>query len=144
MKTEFRSDSLFGAYIREPVKVIQYETFELGNADIGEYILQHYNIPQETKETWEWIINQLVENECVELSTGEKEEAAQMLVDAVQKDTQKKIFSVIWLAQKELLLDLYRADESDIDEYEVSDVILSDLGPDGRLYAYDYDPQPVL
>ena len=67
-----------------------------------------------------------------------------MLVDAVQKDTQKKIFSVVWLAQKELLLDLYRADESDIDEYEVSDIILSDLGPDGRLYAYDYDPQPIL
>lgn len=47
------------------------------------------------------------------------------------------------LASREDVLDLYEADPDDIDEYEVSDVILSDIGHDGRLYGYTNDPEPV-
>ena len=38
---------------------------------------------------------------------------------------------------------MYAYDESSIEAYKVSDIILSDLGIDGVLFAYDEMPEPI-
>lgn len=137
-KTEFRSDYVYGEGIREPAAVIAYEFFELQNTDIPRYILEHYQVSPKCQETWQALINEMEElGACEDIGTAEQEKYAAELIDGLN------INYVLWLASKDNVIDLYGADEDDIDEYEVSDVILSDLGPDGRLYGYVNDPQPI-
>ena len=38
---------------------------------------------------------------------------------------------------------MYAYDSLNVDAYETSDVILSNLGADGILFAYDYEPEPI-
>lgn len=49
----------------------------------------------------------------------------------------------LWLASKSTVLDLYNASEQDIQKYETSPIILSDLGMDGMLFAYESMPRPL-
>ena len=143
-KTEFRSDACFGDGVREPVAVLYHEIFELGNTDIPEYILEHYSVPPMVQEFWGGILKELRDYGFVEdMYRFEKEEAVVLLLEMVWRITHREICSVLWLAEREDVISRYNADEDSIDEYEVSDIILSDLGCDGRLYAFDYDPKPV-
>ena len=143
-KTEYRSDSVFGEGIREPVKVVAHEFFELGNTDIPEYILKHYDVPEECQKEWKALIDEMDKNAYVDdVSESDKLAYADRLIQELSKAVHKEIKYVLWLTSREDVLDLYEADPDDIDEYEVSDVILSDVGHDGRLYGYTNDPEPV-
>lgn len=137
-KTEYRSDNVYGEGIREPSTVIAYEFFVLQNTDIPRYILEHYDVSLKCRKTWQDLIDEMEElGACEDIGTAEQEKYAAELIEGLN------INYVLWLASKDNVIDLYGADEDDIDEYEVSDVILSDLGPDGRLYGYVDDPQPI-
>ena len=48
----------------------------------------------------------------------------------------------LWLADKACVQRFYGGTDSDIESYETSDVILSDLGRGGTLFGYELEPLP--
>ena len=50
----------------------------------------------------------------------------------------------LWLCEEEYVRDLYgNSENDDIVYYETSDIILSDLGISGKLYAYSHEPKII-
>lgn len=47
----------------------------------------------------------------------------------------------LWLSSREVVKDLYGGTDETIDAYNTSSFILSDLGQDGKLFAYEHLPQ---
>ena len=50
----------------------------------------------------------------------------------------------LWLADKDIVKDLYGGTEEDIDMYEIPNTLpISDLDKDGKLYVFDKKPQKI-
>lgn len=99
-ETEYRSDSVFGEGIREPAKVVAHEFFELGNTDIPEYILKHYDVSEECRKEWEALIDEMDENAYVEdVSETDKLAYADRLIQELSKSVHKEINYVLWACQ---------------------------------------------
>ena len=144
MRTEYRSEYVYGNGIRNPKQVLMYEIFELGNSDIPHYICTNYTISSYCKSKWLGYIEELEMNGFVDdFSTKDKEEAVSELLNNLMEATNKKINYVLWLASKEDVISLYHAEKEDIEQYPIGEVILSDLGHDGRLYGYSENPIPI-
>ena len=64
------------------------------------------------------------------------------LITEISTITGKMIKYGVWLAELSAVTELYSDEDSDSDimEYETSDIVLSDLGYDGKLFAYDVYP----
>lgn len=145
----YRTESFAGSGIRDAVQVIAYETFELGNTDILEYILEHHLTSTTLKKECGRMIRQID-------SLGAKREPANgyefALIRNFLRDIYRKcgidIRYVLWLTTKESASDpdwygKYLDEECGLDVYETGPVILSDLDTDGRLYGYADLPFPI-
>ena len=65
------------------------------------------------------------------------------MIKEINKQTDHDLKYALWLADKSVVLDMYAYDSLNVDAYETSDIILSNLGADGILFAYDYEPEPI-
>lgn len=135
--------------LRKPVDVIMFEMQELGNVDIPCTVYDCYVRGKEKdfnefKKTVD-LMRTLwtMEMPYLEMSTQEYREFAQDLVALVEKATNKRISCVLWLGEKPAVERLYHMDYREMHQYEVSDVILSDLGVDGYLFAYEKKPRKL-
>lgn len=136
----YRSEDSYGSGVRDIIQIMVYEIYELGNTDILEYISEHY-LDAEDKKVVAQLIMMIESGD--ELSEDDIENLCEELVDKINKKTNHNLKYALWLADKNVVEDMYAYDTLNIDAYNTSDVILSDLGYDGILFAYDEEPQPI-
>ena len=134
----FRNESAFGSGMRDIYEVITYETTELCNKDIFSYCLSHHKLSRNLKKRLRILLST---DEAIPgiWDRNEVEKTIYLLVDELKKECKHPLNEVLWLADKDSVLRFYHGNEpnSEIKGYPVSDVILSDLGPEGTLYAYE-------
>lgn len=138
----YRSEVPFGEGYRDIVPVLVHETFTLGNDDILVYLYQYHlegKLKEECFELLKKFNNDYIFEETY-FSFYSK------VLEFLKQKTGKNLKYCLWLANKETVRDYYGEGElpdEDIDAYECSDIILTDLGYDGALYAYEELPNPI-
>lgn len=90
------------------------------------------------------MLNHIIENiDDYEEDDDELCLCVDMLIDEISKYMHKKIKYGLWLADRQNVIDFYDGDDNNINAYEKSDVILSDIGHNGVLFGYDKKPTPI-
>lgn len=128
-KVGYRSDEAYGSNVSKIEDVLDFEINELGNEDILDYIKDNYNIHIDYSKTSK---NNITD-----------------IVNQLRKKVGKNITRCLWLCDNiedvvNNYLDLDKIEyynEQDaltryISQYKISDIVLSDLSEDGKLYAY--------
>ena len=148
-KTMFRNDTCYGAGVIDLFDIIYYEVTELGNTDILDYCLEHYNLSDSTRVKLlniEDIIGGCnIENNSENPAYDEfllAKDGITSLLEEVSEMAGKCVKYGLWLADKDKVIELYDGNESNISEYEVSDVVLSEL-IDGTLFGYEFPPKHI-
>lgn len=143
MKIGYRTESAYGSNIRKLKDIIFFEIYELSNVDIFEYCIDNYRIPKYIKFKLENIIS-LIENN----QEPDEERVKRNINDLIE--CLNKLFNVnlkygLWVCEnKQTVIDYYDANEYNINTYDVSDgIIISDLGDEGVLYAFEFLPEPI-
>lgn len=144
---KYRSELPFGEGYRDFVEVCTHETYELGNSDIldglRDGLLQHSYLYGRLRQlAEEYRINgyyaDMSETDWKHFFTECKEELARIY--HIQPDY------VLWLADSYAAVRQYAPDgglcPEDVDCYEESEYVVSDLGFDGALYIYETPPEP--
>lgn len=145
---EYRSEKIYGDGSRDIRKVMQYEIFELGNPDILKTLLNPISSADSLlADEMARIIRDILQSGYVEdMFEDEKENFCERVVQTLNSIHHKNLTYCLWLADYDVVMERYGDGQllaEDIDAYETTDVILSDLGIDGRLYAYERNPKPV-
>lgn len=143
----YRTETFSGIGPRDAADVMAFETFELGNTDIPEYLCSHQLKGSSLAPALESITRELDDNGFVDdMSWGEKVDFFREVLEDLSKVTGVNISHALWLADPDTVLNFYGKDlttGSYIDAYEPGPVVLTDLGHDGTLYGYDHDPYPA-
>lgn len=143
----YRTETFSGIGPRDAAEVMAFETFELGNTDIPEYLCSHQLKGSSLAPALESITKELDDNGFVDdMSWDEKVNFFREVLGDLSKVTGVNITHALWLADPNTVLNFYGKDltpDSYIDAYEPGPVILTDLGHDGALYGYDHDPYPA-
>ena len=137
-KIMYRSEDSYGSGVRDILDVMTYEIYELKNIDIPDYILNNYLQNTNIQGTVEKLVD--------DVEAFDEEEVykiCKLMIKEINKQTDHDLKYALWLADKSVVLDMYAYDSLNVDAYETSDIILSNLGADGVLFAYDYEPEPI-
>ena len=161
---KYRTEILFGENYRDAAKIMAHETFELGNSDIvstlRNTILKESPISDKLRILEEEI-------ESGDISTDDNGELYDMyqthdsygddtcasvqffsdVLEEIKNATGKDIKYALWLCdEKENVYDYdihHELTDDDIDVYEETDIVLSDIGIGGKLYGYETEPKPI-
>lgn len=138
----YRTESAYGSQNRDIREVLLFEIVELGNTDVLDYVVKHYaeSFPDELLGHLKAISD---ESGISKYSDQELCNIVNQTVDCLSCHFNVKLMYCLWLADKEAVIDLYGGTEETMDAYSTSDFILSDLGRDGILFAYESLPQPI-
>ena len=149
----YRTESFSGSGVYDIRKIIEYEICTLGNTDVLDYCIDNYKFDSSFKKSLVEFrnfvenINGVIEDLDDIAKIGYSYYIIDRLVDEVSKLTGKKIKYGLWLAELDAVQELYLYDceeeEWEIDAYEISDVVFSDLGDDGKLFGYEEIPAPI-
>ena len=134
----YRSEDSYGSGVRDILDIMTFEIYELKNIDILEYTLEHYLQNSNIEET--------VENMIADIEIFNEEEVykvCKLIINEINKQTDHNLKYALWLAEYDAVSNMYSFDESSIEAYNTSDIILSDLGYDGILFGYDEEPEPI-
>lgn len=136
---EYRTETAYGSGTRNIIDVMNYEIFELFNTDIIDYVLTRHNslLSEKTKHMLQKDIEDITdENDQKEFCTS--------IISDINNASNRSYKYALWLCERNAVKQLYLNDdytEQNIDAYAVSDMIISDLGFDGRLYVYEDMPE---
>lgn len=129
----YRSEECYGSGERETRKVIAYETNELGNTDIWEYCIKHYALSETTKMRINIVLNDPY-----------NENNTKLAIDSLIKELSwlygKEPRYCVWLTDFDSCVELYGEPTT---KCLASNIVLSDLGEDGMLYAYFNEPNEI-
>lgn len=145
-QVRYRTEAFSGTGERVAAEVMAFETFELGNTDILEYLSRNILKNPDSIEKCNSFIRELEDNGFVDdMPTDDKTEFFRQVLAEVEKETGVAVKYALWLADKNAVTNRawYGRDmvhDEDFDCYEVGPVILSDLGYDGTLYGYTEMP----
>lgn len=147
----YRSDEVYGSGVRDIVEVMKYETFELGNLDILDYLYIHYRkaFGDIFAGRIERVYNDLNyygydSNDIKGYYTDEKQtEIFTLVIDKLNKYYGVNLKYCLWLADKTEVVERYKVTPESIDAYRISNYILSDLAKEGKLFAYEELPEPI-
>lgn len=137
----YRTESAYGSGVRDIVKVLTFEIFELGNTDILEYVYNNYKLDSKG----EAILLELFNNwEDYASDTEERQtEGVTQFVNALNRYFGVKLKYCLWLADLSAVKELYEGTDDDILAFGCSPYKLNDLGQDGKLFAYTELPEPI-
>lgn len=143
MKIGYRTESAYGSNVRKLKDIIFFEVSELLNIDIFEYCINNYQLPKHIKYKLRNTI--LLIEEGQEVNEERLKRNIDNLIDSLNKIFEIDLRYGLWVCEnKQTIIDYYDANEYDVDTYDVSDgIIISDLGEDGILYAFEFLPQPI-
>ena len=161
---KYRSELLFGDGYRDAAAVMAHEVFELENTDIlttlRTTILKESSISDKLRILEE-------EMESGDISTDDNGELYDMyqthdsysadtcasvqffhdVLEEIKNVTGKDIKYALWLCdEKENVYDYdihHELTDDDIDVYEETDIVLSDIGVGGKLYGYETELKPI-
>ena len=149
MVTEYgyRSENFGGSGVRDLSEIRYFEMCELGNVDILMYVLQEGildNYP-ELKEITEDAIRLNEESSVLDAdSTSEWMEYCDKLVQTISKYAGQDIKYGLWLTDEESCKKFYAKNAPhSIECYKTGEIVLSDLGPGGKLYGYKELPKAI-
>ena len=154
----YRSELLFGEGYTEAGPVLAHETFVLQNTDILRHLGNGILAGTEASERMLHIADVMDgeakdesvsafldrcyhdSDECTEGTTFFRD----TVLPAIKDKTGRDIRHVMWLCDcPEDVIDAYGSIEpitrDDIDEHKVGDVLLSDIGIDGKLWGYEHE-----
>ena len=135
----YRAEDTYGEGHRGIVEVMEYEIFELENEDIIDTLGSTYFSDNSLKSLE---FRSLVSNQfCSKLTALDSITFCERVLELLNKKTGENLKYCLWLADLETVLKLYEG--VNVDAYDTSDVVLSDLGYDGSLYAYEELPIPL-
>ena len=167
-KILYRTEEAYGSGVRDLKEILRHEIFELGNTDILSYTLSHYIDDKRIADNYikSKISGKQLRNIYIDIVYIAKElsekadqshtfnrfqralgnELAQTVfvesfLQLIQIATGRNIKYGLWLAERRIVETYYGG--QNIDSYAVSDIILSDLGAEGILFAYTELPQPL-
>lgn len=163
--TGFRCEEFFGEGYRDAASVMAHETFVLDNTNILDYLIQSDIISNSTKEYLRVYTTLMEEGRLIHTGYDtdyeemlyrfrEKEqdriEFFQEVLSDIKETTGIIIHFCLWLCDApEDSFDSYNLDfqkkisDFSFDEYEKSTVVLADIGKEGKLYGYEYEPKPI-
>jgi len=145
----YRTESFSGEGERNAASIMAFETKELGNTDILEYLRIHELEDSPLASKMEAFERELDENGFIDdMSQDDMEDFFREVLTEIQQTCGLNIRYALWLADPPVVLSPdcgYGRDLTDdfpIDAYEPGPVILSDLCYDGTLYGYEEYPTP--
>lgn len=148
-RTESFGGSVYGYGERDAAAVMAFETKELGNTDILEYLCAHALADCPLVSKMQGFVRELEENYCIDdMSLDDMEGFFKEALEEIDRLYGVNIRYALWLADPPVVLSPdcgYGRDLTDdfpIDAYETGPIILSDLGYDGTLYGYEEYPTP--
>ncbi len=148
MKYGYRSENIYGEGFRDAGDVISHEIFELGNTDILHYLYDNGFKNPSYKNLWNAI--ELGDEDAlikvIHFPGQEREWVKDNILFPIYKRTGLTVNYVLWLCDsKEDVENSYQVDagDQDIDTYPVGEVLLSDLGKEGKLYGYEFLPERI-
>ena len=139
----YRSEDSSGSGVRDIIDVMTYEIYELRNLDILDYVFEHYEFSTGLSNDISAYLYALSDDVYYHMAKQNVQNLCTKIVDEINKKTKHNLKFALWLADRDVVADMYADDELNIDAYYTSDVILSDLGYDGQLFAYDEEPEPI-
>ena len=158
---KYRSEIFYGEGYRSSAEVMAHEVFEYGNTDILQTLASTILKNSPMREKLE-IIEEELNNDYVadgddgsiyEMIVGYEDDETEGInffkevLSEIEKVTGKNVQYCLWLCDTKE--DVYGYDlygdltDKDIDAYEETDIVLSDLGQSGKLYGYESYPEPV-
>ena len=139
-----RIDAAFGSGKRNIIEVLVYEIYELNNIDVLETFVDERKLSNGLCQKMKRVIAQRSTTGHITDSKDEIKTLVGQLILSLSNLYGKNLSHCLWLCEEKYVRDLYGKGTKDtIVYYEVSDVILSDLGMSGKLYAYSYNPKPI-
>lgn len=135
----YRTECAYGSGVRDIVQVIFWEITECCNVDIPDYIVKNHRkcLSERTFKNLILILNNDGLSELTVLET------IRDTIKEMNKYYGLDLKYCLWLTSREAVTKIYNGDEYNIDKYETSDIILSDLGYDGKLFAYEKFPESI-
>ena len=136
----YRSESFQGSGVRDAVSVITYEICELGNVDVLNYCLGHYDLSRmHFDDTVRALRDSVDAGEYVD--EYDVRPLVTDLLKHIESNTGYDIRYALWLAGMDTVMSDYDGEEGRVDAYECGPVVLSDLGWDGVLFGYTNLPK---
>lgn len=139
----YRTETFSGLGERNAAEVMSYETFEMGNVDILETLLNTILKGRgEINEKCFYYMNSINNSGLEGMPTFEEGiKFFQDVLTEIKAVTGHEIKYALWLANLEDVKDKnfygkYIDSDEDVDAYEIGPVVLSELGCDGTLYGY--------
>ena len=139
----YRTETFSGLGERNAAEVMSYETFEMGNVDILETLLNTVLKGRgEINEKCFHYMNSINNSGLEDMPTFEEGiKFFQDVLTEIKAVTGHEIQYALWLADLEDVKDKdfygkYIESDGDVDAYEIGPVVLSELGCDGTLYGY--------
>ena len=161
---KYRSEILFGEGYRDAANVMAHETFELMNTDIARTLSTSILKGTDAGHKLE-ILEEEINNYCIAegdngllfsiIENYSNDNAYKKLgiqffqevLNSINNKIQKNIKYCLWLCdtkEKVYNYDIHNdLTDADIDVYAASDIILADIGDEGKLYGYEYNPEPI-
>lgn len=161
----YRTEAFFEEGYRNAASVMAHETFVLDNTDILSYLIDSDLIGQGTKDYLQVYVTLIEEGRLI--YTGYNTDYEEMLyryrkneedrieffqevLDDIKNRKGIDVNYVLWLCDSpENAFNSYNVEQNisiadiEFDGYLKSDVILSDIGTEGKLYGYEKEPKPV-
>lgn len=141
----YRTESYSGSGVRRIEDIIEYEVYELHNIDILEYCQTHYALSKDVRLDIIDTIHLMSNGHQLQVDRDKLRlrELIKRMLDDIYRQTGTRPRYGLWLADKDTVIKQYGGTEDNIDAYFPSDIVLSRLGPDGTLYCYSEEPEPV-
>ena len=150
-KVGYRCDSIYGDGYKDAIPVIAHEIFVLNNTDIldtlAETILTN-SLLKENIESLSKAISEDIESEELNNFLDEAYDNPEIsydyiktILNEIKNVTGEDIKYVLWLCDTKEDVQRYAINEKISDDeisiYNISDVVISDIGKDGKLYGYE-------
>lgn len=144
MAVMYRTETYSGSLERRIAYVLRFELFELGNSHIFDELIQNGLVrTQELVKQMKNMVREWEENGYVDdMSETDQLEFLEKVRLEISAQTGQDVRYALWLADESCVQKFYGGAGSDIEGYETSDVVLSDLGHSGILFGYELEPLP--
>ena len=146
MNMMYRTETYSGSLERRFAYVLQFEVFVLGNTHIFDELIQNELVGNaDLAAHMKRMVKELEENGYVDdMPEPDQLEFLEEVRLDISAQTGRDIQYALWLADRACVQKFYGGTDHDMECYEISDVVLSNLEDSGILFGYVSEPHPVI
>lgn len=140
-----RIETAYNGQNRNIESVLMYEILYLHNNDIFDTLVQNKRLSKHIRTTMKECSNQIKRTGLLQNTKAQIHVLISKLIFELNQIYKSDIKYCLWLADEKDVVQLYaRENQTEtISYYNESNIVLSDLGQIGVLYAYNDDPTPI-